>query len=228
MLRALILAITVLFFPNWAFSGTLKGQVIYSGEDTFAAALKTGKYRKVCGKEIPNEKLIVKNQKLKNVVVYLQGENLGGEPGSFVLDQNKCRYEPHVIAMMKGSELVIRSSDPLNHNIHTYSFENDPINVMFTPGAPDFNQEFYEPEIIKVECDLHGWMTAWIVVTDNSFHSVSDETGSFEIPEVPPGKYTLTAWHETLGSISREVQVGEGETSIDFDFTGTAPQVSQR
>ena len=137
------------------------------------------------------------------------------------MDQKGCRYEPHVIAMMKDSKLKIHSSDPINHNLHTYSFDNDPLNVMFLPDSPDqeiFIQEFEEPEIVKVECDLHGWMNAWIVVTDNSYFDISKKEGSFEIPNVPPGEYTLNAWHEVLGSKSQKIKVGKGVTKSQFRF----------
>lgn len=206
----------------------MTGTVTYSGKVAPPAPMKTGKFKKACGAEAPNETLIVKDNKLQNVVVTIEGDSLGGEPGEYLINQKKCHYEPHVIVMMKGSELAIRSEDPINHNIHTYSFENDPINIMFTPGQDDYAQEIEEPEIIKVECDLHHWMTAWVVVTENSFFAVSDENGGFEIPDLPPGTYTVNAWHEVLGSLSQEVTVEEEPVSISFDFSKVTPQVSQK
>ena len=128
--------------------------------------------------------------------------------------------------MIKDSELKILASDPTNHNIHTYSFDNDPINVMMTPGQ-DYIYQFEEPEMVKAECDLHKWMSAWIVVTDNPYFAISGEDGSFAIPGVPSGKYKLTAWHETLGTMTRKIKVGDGVTQADFDFSDNSPQISK-
>ncbi|GJL80291.1 MAG: hypothetical protein NPINA01_32800 [Nitrospinaceae bacterium] len=220
--------ILALSLPSLGFSGSIKGKISYSNEVKLPKGLKTGKYQKACGPEVPNEKLLVNDKGLMNVVVSLEGKKLGGKPGEYVMDQKNCRYEPHVIAMMKDSELKIRSSDPINHNLHTYSFDNDPVNIMFLPNKDDYTHEFEEPEIVKVECDLHGWMSAWIVVTDNSYFDISKKEGSFEIPDVPPGKYTLNAWHEILGNKSQKINVGEGVTEVNFDFSDVTPQVSKK
>jgi len=126
------------------------------------------------------------------------------------------------------SELKIHTSDPINHNIHTYSFENDPINIMFLPGQDVYSQEMEEAEIIKVECDLHNWMKAWIVVTPNSYSTVSGSDGSFEIGDIPPGKYKLTAWHETFGSLTKKITIGDGRVNIDFDFLEVPKEEARR
>jgi len=225
--RQAVLILVFLLLPSLAFSGAIKGKIIYSAEVKLPKTLTTGKYKKACGPEVPNEKLLVNDKGLMNVVVSLAGKKLDGKPGEYRLNQKNCRYEPHVIAMMKDSELKISSSDPINHNLHTYSFDNDPINVMFLPNKDDYEQEFEEPEIVKVECDLHGWMNAWIVVTDNSYFDISNKEGAFEIQNVPPGKYTLNAWHEVLGSKSQKIKVGEGITEVSFDFSDVTPQASQ-
>jgi len=223
-----ILILIFFLLPNLAFSGSIKGKITYSAKITLPKTIKTGKYKKACGPEVPNERLLVNNKGLLNVVLSIEGEIHGSKPGEYLLDQKNCRYEPHVIAMMKGSELKISSRDPINHNLHTYSFDNDPINIMFLPNLDDYSHEFEEPEIVKIECDLHGWMNAWIIVTDNSYFDVSKKEGSFEIPNVPPGNYTLNAWHEILGSKSQKITVEEGITEVNFDFSDVTPQVSQK
>ncbi len=226
--RPLISTLIFLLVPGIAFSGSIKGKITYSAQVKIPKSVDTGKYKKACGAEVPNEKLLVNEKGLMNAVVLIEGKKLGGKPGEYKLDQKNCRYVPHVMAMMKDSKLNIHSSDPINHNLHSYSFDNDPVNVMFLPNQDDFELEFEEPEIIKVECDLHGWMTAWIVVTDNSFFDISGQNGNFKIPDLPPGKYTINAWHEVLGSKSQTVTVGKGETVINFDFSDVAPQVSKK
>jgi len=210
---------TIAFLTGVATAGSIKGTALYSLKFKPAPAIETGKFKKACGDTIPEETLLVDHSRLKNVVVTLSGKNLKGKSKNAKLDQKKCRYEPHVVAIKKESNLIISSSDPINHNIHTYSFENDPINVMFVPNQEPLEQEMEEAEIIKVECDLHSWMTAWIVVTDNSFYAVTNQKGDFEIGNVPPGKYKLTAWHESLGSIEKDLTVTDEGGTVDFDFS---------
>jgi hypothetical protein len=226
--RLLISILIFLLVPGIAFSGSIKGKITYSAEVKLPKTFDTGKYKKACGQEVPNERMLVNDKGLRNVVVSVEGKKLGGKPGEYRLDQKNCRYVPHVIAMMKDSKLNIHSSDPINHNLHSYSFDNDPVNVMFLPNQDDYELEFEEPEIVKVECDLHSWMTAWIIVTDNSFFDISGQKGTFKIPNLPPGKYTLNAWHEVLGSKSQTITVGEGDAEINFDFSDVTPQVSKK
>lgn len=221
------LAFCWIFPAGIVYSGTIKGSVTYSGKIAVPPAHKTGKYKKACGPEVANETVVMDKNGLKNAVISISGKGLQGKPREYVMDQKNCRYEPHVVAMPKGSTLEIRSSDPFNHNIHTYSFDNDPINLMFTPGQT-VNQRFDEPEIIKVECDLHSWMSSWIHVAENELFALSKEGGTFEIPNVPPGSYTLNAWHEVLGSTKQAVKVGDGVTEVNFDFSQIAPQVSKK
>lgn len=210
-------------------AGTLKGEVKYTGKIPDPVVHQTGKFRKVCGPEIQGESLILENQKVKNVVVWLDGKmakKLKNKPGTYSINQKNCAYSPHVLAMPKGSELQILTSDPINHNIHTYSFDNDPINIMFLPGQ-DYSQEMEEPEVVKVSCDLHGWMEAYIVVTPNSYFAVTGNDGAFEIKDVPPGKYTLRLWHEELGEEFREIEIGKNVTQVNFNFTELATPESQ-
>ncbi len=232
MPRNLLFALTIIvIFSATAWSAPIKGTVKYLGAVPEPTVTKTGKYKKVCGATFTDESLLVEKQGIQNVVVWLSGKDakkkLKGKPRTYQLDQKKCRYEPHVTVMSKGSELEILSSDPINHNIHTYSFDNDPMNMMFTPGQ-DHVQEFDEPEPVKVECDLHEWMKAWIFVTPNNFHSLSKAGGSFEIPDVPKGKYTLNFWHETLGELSQKIEVGDDPLVVNVEFPDLTPKVSQK
>ena len=215
-----ILSFTIgfLLIPTLVFSGSIEGTAIYSGEIPTLTPFKTGKYRKACGSEVQNETLIIDNKGLKNVVLSLHSKKLKSKIGEYHLDQKKCRYEPHVMAVPVDAELKIHTSDPVNHNIHTYSFENDPINIMFIPDQEEYSQEMEEVEIIKVECDLHSWMTAWIVVTPNSYSAISKSNGSFKILDVPPGDYKLTAWHETLGNLTKDITIKDTDINIKFDF----------
>ena len=222
------LVIAVLLMPGSAFCASIKGVAMFSGKIEQLKPYKTGKYKKACGSDIPNESMLIDNKGVRNSVISLHGKKLKKKSGEYKLNQKQCQYEPHVIAIPVNSELKIHTSDPINHNIHTYSFENDPINIMFLPGQDAYSQEMEEAEIIKVECDLHNWMRAWIVVTPNAYSTVSDSDGSFEIPDVPPGKYELTAWHETLGSITKSITVGNDGLNINFDFLEVPQEEARR
>ena len=229
MFKLIFATFSLLILASPVLAGTIKGEVKFTGKVPAPVTHKTGKFKKVCGPEILEESLIIKKQKVKNVVVWLEGKQakkLKNIPGSYTIDQKKCAYAPHVLAMPQGSELKILTSDPINHNIHTYSFDNDPINIMFLPNQ-DYTLEMEEPEIIKVSCDLHSWMTAYIVVTPHSYFAMTQNNGTFEIKDVPPGKYTLKLWHEALGEESRKIEVGKDVTRADFNFSSLASQASQ-
>jgi len=229
MLKSLSLIAILLFTVSLVQAGSIQGEVKFSGQVPPPKTYKTGKYSKVCGPIIQSDALLVENKRVKNVVVWLSGrgaKKLKAHSGEYHFDQKKCQYDPHVVVMAKDSTLEIHSSDPINHNIHTYSFENDPINIMFTQGQ-EAEQEFEEPEVVKVACDLHSWMEAWVVVTPNSYFALTSKEGAFEIKDVPPGKYTLNIWHEVFGEHTQKIKVAEETVKIDFDFSEIAPQVSK-
>ncbi len=211
-------------------AGNLKGKINFSGNVPPIPMHKTGKFSKACGPEIAGEELLVENKGVKNTVLWLTGrkaKKVKADPKEYVLDQSKCQYHPHVTVMVKESELLIRTSDPINHNIHTYSFDNDPINIMFVPGQ-EHSQEFEEAEVVKVECDLHSWMHAWIVVTPNPLNALTDKEGNYEINNIPPGKYTLNIWHEAFGEASQKIEINDGDTEFNFDLISINPQVSKK
>ncbi|CAI2718530.1 hypothetical protein [Nitrospina watsonii] len=231
MFKGLFLTFSLFAMVGTSYAGSLHGTVTFSGTPPPPTIHKTGKYRKACGPEFSSQALLLHGQKVQNGVVWLtekKGKALTQAPitGDFKLDQKNCRYSPHIVAMPRGAELQILSSDPINHNIHTYSFDNDPINLMFLPGQ-EYVQEFEEAEIVKIECDLHSWMQAWIVVTPNPYYAVTPESGSFVIEDIPSGSYTLNVWHEVLGTQSRKVEIDAEDHEINFDFSELAEQVSQ-
>ncbi len=157
-----------------------------------------------------------------------------------VLDQVGCMYEPHVFGMIAGQGLDIRNSDPLNHNVHSLARKNPDWN--FAQSAPGTRQmrgadTFTQPEVmIKIKCDVHGWMSSYSGVLTHPFFDVTKDHiqfpkevhgniqkwGTFEIREVPPGDYLLEAWHERFGTATQNVSLKPGETrEIEFKLGGT-------
>lgn len=138
------------------------------------------------------------------------------------LDQNGCVYEPHVLGVQTGQTLTIRNSDGLLHNINARPSNQRGFNVS-QPTDMTTDRTFAQPEImIPVECDVHGWMQAYIGVQDHPYFAVTGEDGSFEIDNLPPGDYTIEAWHEEYGTQTQQVTVAEsGEATADFTYSAS-------
>jgi hypothetical protein len=165
------------------------------------------------------------NQTLKNVVVHVsgglpEGESYPKPTRAAVLDQRGCMYEPHVLGVMVGQALLIRSDDPFLHNVHSLAEQNPAFNFGQPNRDPGRGVEPMKvPETFKVKCDVHPWMGAWVAVFDHPYFSVTNDQGTFAIPALPPGKYTLTAWHESLGEQKQDVTVEEGKPlELEFSF----------
>ena len=162
---------------------------------------------------------------LANVFVYIKQIN-GNFPAPstpFVLDQHGCQYHPHAIALQVGQPLQIKNSDATLHNIH--AMPN--INSEFNEGQPVqgmvSTKKFDKAEItpFRVKCDVHGWMKAFMAVMPHPFYSVSQGNGSFTISNLPPGQYTLVAWHEKYGSQEQQITVAPKESkAVNFTFKG--------
>jgi hypothetical protein len=162
---------------------------------------------------------------LANVFLYVK--NINGNfpaPASPVtLDQRGCQYHPHVTALQVGQPLQIKNSDATLHNIH--ALPN--VNSQFNEGQPVqgmiSTKKFDKPEItpFKVKCDVHGWMKAYMSVLPHPFYSVSQMNGTFNIANLPPGQYTIVAWHEKFGQQEQQVTVGAKESkAVNFTFKG--------
>ena len=168
------------------------------------------------------------NGTLQNVFVYLKGDfsqyNLPVPTTPAVIDQKGCQYHPHVVGMMAGQPLNVINSDMTTHNIHPVPKNNREWNESQPPGAPPIMQSFAREEIaIPVKCNVHPWMKAWIAVDSSPYFQVTGKDGSFTIQNVPPGTYTLTAWHETYGPMEQSVTVGPSEKkTVDLTYKATA------
>lgn len=206
--------------------GKITGKVAFKGAPV-SKKLPITKDNTVCG---TGEREIVevnaKNGNLGGAVVYVAKIDKGkawGEADKAVLDQKGCRFAPDVLVVKKDSELTIRNSDPVLHNIHTYEIIGAVRRTMFNVGQPD-KGDMKQPvkvrraNIVKIECDAHDFMHAWAFTADNPYAAVTKDDGSFSIDGLPDGDYELKAWHPVLGEKSAKVTV-KGAATASFEFS---------
>jgi plastocyanin len=165
---------------------------------------------------------------LANVFVYVKdglGNYIYDPPtGNATIDQQGCRYHPHVFGMRVGQVLEIVNSDPTLHNIHALPKGNTEFNTGQPIQGMKTEHKFTAKEImVPFKCDVHGWMNAYVGVLDHPYFAVSDADGKFELKGVPPGTYTIEAWHEKLGTSTQSVTLAEkGSKEITFTFKAPA------
>jgi hypothetical protein len=160
---------------------------------------------------------------LANVVVYVS-DGLGDrtfEPPQqpAVIEQKGCQYKPHVLALQTNQKFDVVNSDVTTHNIHPSPNNNREWNKIQPHGVP-IEETFAREEIaIPVKCNVHPWMKSYIAVLKHPYFAVTDQNGNFDIKNLAPGTYTITAWHEKLGTKTQKITVGATETpAIDFTF----------
>jgi hypothetical protein len=212
-----------------ATAATLSGQVLFTGTAPQPQPILMDA-EPTCQEQYPEgaftETVLVNaNGTLQNVFVYVKaglGDLKFAAPAtSVVLDQVGCRYQPHVFGVQVGQELIIRNSDGILHNIHPMPAINRPFNLG-QPIKMESKRTFDRVEVmIPIECDVHDWMIGYVGVLDHPYFSVTGTDGTFSLPNLPPGTYTLEAWHESYGTQTMEVTVGASEAKeIEFTYSG--------
>jgi hypothetical protein len=229
--------------------GTIKGRLVWGGTETPPAKIliekgKAAKDPEVCGKDepIPSRELVV-DPATKGVAhgfVFLikpRGSNpdavkalLALKP-KVELDQKNCEFIPYVQAIHQDQALVIKSSDPVNHNVRYAAFANSPFNQILAPKGELEVKLIAERRPILVACDIHSWMKAYLMVFDHPFFAVTGPDGGFEIKGVPAGEQNLVLWQEKVGYVNPEkakgkvISVKAGETVDLGEFAINPSQV---
>jgi plastocyanin len=213
--------------------GTIAGTVKLAGDAPAAKTLKVDKDQATCGHDdLQSEALIVSGDgALKNVIVSItnisKGKKFEGGSASSI-DQKGCVFIPHVVMIPPGSTINLLNSDDVMHNLHSWSMKNTAFNEGVA-GHGKLPKTFEFPETIKMTCDVHKWMTAWLIVQANPYYALTGADGKFTIGGVPVGTYTVQAWQESLGKSTQEVTVSAGGGSkADFNLEKKAKKKRKR
>ena len=215
-------------------AGTITGVISLSAAAPANEAIRMNA-DPICVKQAPGtqaqETFIVgpDGKTLGNVFVYVKdglGNYVFDAPSApVVLDQKGCRYSPHVFGIRVGQPLEVINSDPTLHNIHAVPKNNKEFNTGQPMQGMKYNATFTAREVmVPFKCDVHGWMNAYAGVLPHPLFSTTGPDGKFEIKGVPPGTYTIEAWHERLGPMTQSVTVAASETKdVPFTFNPGAP-----
>lgn len=194
-------------------TGVVEGTVLFSGSVPKRKPLRIETEEEVClAKPHFDERLIVSpKREVQNVVVSLENPPPGSDPAAlgseFAIHQRNCTFVPHVVLVPVGVPLKVYNHDGILHNFHALGKRNRPFNLAQPKHRKVLQRKFRRPEIVPIKCDVHRWMKAYVVVVDHPFHAITDEEGHFRIEGLPPGRYGLHFWHETLGELEKQVTV---------------------
>jgi plastocyanin len=222
----LLALMTLLACSSLMLAGTIRGKTTYTGTPAKSKSIDMSG-EPACAQQhltpVSNETVVTgPNHALENVVVYVSSKapDDGQVPAQAVtFEQKGCQYMPHILPMHVNQELRIVNEDATLHNIHPQAKLNREWNKSQPPGSAPIVEKYDKEEFIPVKCNVHPWMRGYFVVLKTSHYDVSQGGGDFKLPNLPPGKYTITAWHEDYGTQSKEVIITGDETeSVDFTF----------
>ena len=207
-----------------AATGILKGRIRLSGADPGNRVIRMG-MDPMCAKmyvgKRPVDEVVVTSDDggLMNAFVKVEGSFPGAPVPAqpVLLEQKGCFYQPRVLGARAGQMLRIRNDDNLLHNVHSSSSTRNGFNFGQPQAGISSEFKLKDEEMLRVGCDVHRWMTAWIGIVDHPYFAVTGADGSFVIGNVPAGKRTISVWHERLGTLTKTLDVKEGATTTaDF------------
>jgi plastocyanin len=220
----LLVAAMVFMAPAGADAAAIRGVVQLAGARPEPRKVPVTIDQYVCGTDKVAEDLVVgRDRGIRNVVVWLDAPPAGTAKrdapaaAAVEVDQKACVFVPRVAIVPAGGTVNFLNSDRLLHNLHTKTNENGSFNRT-QPKGRTIPVVLHRPEIVKIDCDLHSWMRAWIVVADHPFYALTSDSGEFTLPPVPAGKYVLRVWHETLGTTTREITVGDQDARVTIEL----------
>ena len=204
-----------------ATAGAVTGKVSFDGTLPDAEIIRMSADRKCVQDAGPNPQsdaiLVAADKSVQNVFVYVKegldpSYTFDAPPGPAVLDQKGCTYRPRVLGVRVGQAIEVVNSDPTMHNVHALPMKNNEFNHGQHRQGDRNSEVFTVPEVmVRFKCDVHSWMAAWVGVLDHPYFAVTDASGAFELPNLPPGTYTIEAWHERLGAKTAQVTVAAGQ-----------------
>jgi hypothetical protein len=213
-----------------ATAGSISGTVRYTGRKPARKPIDMSE-EPACveahhGRASDESLVVSSNGLLANAFIYvkkgLEGKRFDTPSEPAVIDQNGCWFKPRVLGIQTNQILQVKNSDPVTHNIHPMAQINREWNHSQGAGDAPLARKFIKPEImIRVKCNIHSWMHAFIGVVDNPYFAVSKEDGTYTIPNLPPGTYTIEVWQENLGTQERQVTVAShSNTPVNITFKG--------
>jgi plastocyanin len=197
-------------------SGTAEGRVTLSGPKPAAPAKLDTTSDPACAKEHLLDETVLLGGKdgrgLANVVVRVKGPRPASPPSAPVrVEQRACTYRPRVQGAVVGQPLEVLNADPTLHNVHAYAGTKGLFNVAQPPGSQAVSKPSPSaPGVVRLKCDVHRWMVAYVVYGESPFVTVTDKDGSFRLEGLPAGTWELEFWHESLGTQTLPLEVKDG------------------
>jgi hypothetical protein len=201
----------------------LKGKVILSGTPPLTESVPVKADPNVCGLTFQEESFVnPENKGIKNAVISLKSKNEGGNliyPTETVdLTSKNCRLEPRVALSHIQESVKIKNLDSILHVLQ-FSKKDQVLFNLPLPADGNIIKKINESGLIQVKCLIHPFMKSMIAVLDTPYYILSDHDGSFQLPEIEPGKYLLSIWHESFGTMEKEIEIAPGKTlNLSFAF----------
>lgn len=221
------------FKPDPQTAGTISGRVVFSGRPVPPRPVDMDndpQCVRLHQEPVRDEETVVTRvgaeDRLANVFVYLksglEGKTFAPTEEPVVIEQRGCWFGPRVQGIMVGQTLQVVNADPLTHNIHPLAKINREWNQSQAPGEPPLTRRFTQPEVmVRIKCNIHNWMHAWVGVVPHPYHAVTGSDGAFSLTGVPPGSYVIEAWHERLGRQEQPVTLdATGRIELTLNFKG--------